>query len=126
MDEVSNLSKLGESSTCITMAGTPPKVPIRSRSISWSARSGSKWCIITSFPPAARLETMTEWQPVAWNRGTERRKAACDFSPAGRRGPGCRSGVAPRVLMKKRLIRLVHMFRWVPTAPLGRPVVPDV
>ena len=77
MDEVSYLEKLGESSTCMTMAGTPPKVPIRSRSISSSARSGSKWCIITSFPPAARLETMTEWQPVAWNSGTESRKAGC-------------------------------------------------
>ena len=55
MDEVSYLEKLGESSTCMTMAGTPPKVPIRSRSISSSARSGSKWCIITSFPPAAML-----------------------------------------------------------------------
>ena len=85
MDEVSNLSNSGESSTCITMAGTPPNVPIFSRSISWSARSGSKWCIITSFPPAARLETMTEWQPVAWNRGTERRNAAWVFSPTGAR-----------------------------------------
>ena len=26
---------------------------------------------------------MTEWQPVAWNSGTERRKAACAFSPTG-------------------------------------------
>ena len=32
----------------------------------------------------------------------------------------------PRVLMKKRLIRLVQMLRCVPTAPLGRPVVPEV
>jgi len=108
----------------MTMDGTPPKVPIRSRSINWSARSGSKWCIITSFPPAARLETMTEWQPVAWKSGTDRRKAACVFSPTGARAVPKR--VAPRVLMKKRLIRLVAMFRWVPTAPLGRPVVPDV
>ena len=125
MEEVSYLEKLGESSTCMTMAGTPPKVPICSRSISSSARSGSKWCIITSFPPAARLETMTEWQPVAWNSGTESRKAACVFSPVGAEGR-LPKRVAPRVLMKKRLIRLVHMLRWVPTAPLGRPVVPDV
>ena len=124
MEDVSYFEKSGESSTCMTMAGTPPNVPIFSRSISSSARSGSKWCIITSFPPAARLETMTEWHPVAWNSGTERRKAAWAFSPTGARPVPKR--VAPRVLMKKRLIRLVHMFRWVPTAPLGRPVVPDV
>ena len=57
MDEVSYLAKLGESSTCMTMAGTPPKVVMRSRSSSSSARSGSKWCIITSFPPMAMLVT---------------------------------------------------------------------
>ena len=77
---MSYLEKSGESSTCITMAGTPPKVLIRSRSMSSSARSGSKWCIITSFPPAARFETMTEWHPVAWKSGTERRKALGAFS----------------------------------------------
>ena len=125
MEDVSNFEKLGESSTCMTMAGTPPNVPIFSRSISSSARSGSKWCIITSFPPAARLETMTEWQPVAWNSGTESRKAGCVLSPVCSRGE-LPKRMAPRVLMKKRLIRLVHMLRCVPTAPLGRPVVPDV
>ena len=109
----------------MTMAGTPPKVPILSRSISSSARSGSKWCIITSFPPAARLATMTEWQPVAWNSGTESRKAGCAFSAVGSRGE-LPNRMPPRVLMKKRLIRLVAMLRCVPTAPLGRPVVPDV
>ena len=112
----------------MTMAGTPPKVPIRSRSISSRARSGSKWCIITIFPPAAMLVTMTEWHPVAWKSGTESRKAGCVFS--GRSPVDSRAAapkrMEPRELMKKRLIRLVHMLRWVPTAPLGRPVVPDV
>jgi len=108
----------------MTIVGTPPNIVIRSRSMSSRARSGSKWCIITSFPPAARLETMTEWHPVAWKSGTDRRKAACVFSPTGARDVPNR--VAPRVLMKKRLMRLVAMLRWVPTAPLGRPVVPDV
>ena len=28
MEDVSNFEKLGESRTCMTMAGTPPKVPI--------------------------------------------------------------------------------------------------
>ena len=125
IDDVSNFEKLGESSTCITMEGTPPNVPILSRSISSSARSGSKWCIITSLPPAATFETMTEWHPVAWKSGTERRKAGCALSPTGSRA-GVPNRMDPRVLMKNRLIKLVHMLRCVPTAPLGRPVVPDV
>ncbi len=74
-DEVSRLAKLGESMTCMTMAGTPPKMVMRSRSISSSARSGSKWCIITNLPPAAVFDTSTAWHPVAWKRGTERRLA---------------------------------------------------
>ena len=72
-DEVSRREKSGESMTCMTMAGTPPKVVMRSRSISSSARSGSQWCIITSLLPAAVLATKIEWHPVAWNRGTDNR-----------------------------------------------------
>ena len=74
-EEVSRLAKLGESMTCMTMAGTPPKMVMRSRSMSSRARSGSKWCIMTSLPPAAVLVTSTAWQPVAWNRGTDKRLA---------------------------------------------------
>ena len=81
MDEVSYFEKLGESSTCITMAGTPPKVPIFSRWISSRARSASKWCIMMIFPPAARFVTMTEWHPVAWKRGTESKKAGWVLVP---------------------------------------------
>ena len=54
------MAKLGESITCITMAGTPPKVTMRSRSMSSRARSGSQWCIITSLLPAAVFATRTE------------------------------------------------------------------
>ncbi len=60
MDEVSYWAKRGKSSTCMTIAGTPPKVVIRSRAISSSARCGSKWCIMTIFPPAPMFPTMTE------------------------------------------------------------------
>jgi len=28
--------------------------------------------------------------------------------------------------MKKRFMRFEHVLRWVPTAPFGFPVVPDV
>ena len=59
--------------TCITMAGTPPKVVMRSRSMSSRARSGSQWCIITSLLPAAVLATRIEWHPVAWKSGTDSR-----------------------------------------------------
>ena len=69
------MAKLGESMTCMTMAGTPPKMVMRSRSMSSRARSGSKWCIMTSLPPAAVLVTSTAWHPVAWNRGTDSRLA---------------------------------------------------
>ena len=71
------------------------------------------------------LETMTEWHPVAWKSGTESRKAGCAFSLVDSRA-AVPKRMVPRELMKKRLIRLVTMLRWVPTAPLGRPVVPDV
>ena len=57
----------------MAMAGTPPKVVIRSRSISSRARSGFQWCIITSLFPAAVLATKMEWHPVAWNSGTDSR-----------------------------------------------------
>ncbi len=125
MDDVSYLEKLGESRTCITMDGTPPKVAIFSRSISSRARSASKWCIMMIFPPAARFVTMTEWHPVAWKRGTESKKAGWVLVPVSS-SAAVPKRVEPRVLRKKRLIRFVHMLRWVPTAPLGRPVVPDV
>ena len=108
----------------MTMAGTPPKMVMRSRSMSSRARSGSKWCIITSFPPAAVLVTSRAWQPVAWKRGTDNRLAfwvplLTSPGPPPRRRP-------PTVATKKRFIRLDALFRWVPTAPLGFPVVPEV
>ncbi len=123
-DEVSRLAKSGESMTCMTMAGTPPNTVIRSLSMSSRARSGSKWCIMTSFPPAAVLVTSRAWHPVAWNSGTDRRLAFCPPGDAAfwalvRRMP-------PTVATKNRFIRLEQLLRWVPTAPLGRPVVPDV
>ena len=109
----------------MTMAGTPPKMVMRSRSISSRARSGSKWCIMTSLPPAAVLETRTAWQPVAWKRGTDSRlafwRAAAHVGHVAAASHAC-----PTVETKKRFIRLETLLRWVPTAPLGRPVVPEV
>jgi hypothetical protein len=69
---------------------------------------------------------MTEWQPGGVEEGHREQEGVL-----GARGDGSVSDPVPKrsgpgVLMKKRFIRLVHMLRWVPTAPLGRPVVPDV
>ena len=64
------------------MAGTPPKVVTRSRSISSSARPASHFRMITIFPPKARLATRIEWQPVAWKKGTDSRDT---FWPAAAR-----------------------------------------
>ena len=108
----------------MTMAGTPPKMVIRSRSMSSRARSGSKWCIMTSFPPAAVLETRMAWQPVAWKSGTDSRLEFWTLPVGSATSPFRR--IEPTVETKKRFIRLEMLLRWVPTAPLGRPVVPEV
>ena len=91
----------------MTMAGTPPKTVIRSRSMSSRARSGSKWCIITSLPPAAVLVTSSgvaaggveERAPTAgWRSG---RPATAAVWARLRRMP-------PTVATKNRFIRLEH------------------
>ena len=120
------MAKSGESSTCHTMAGTPPKLVTLSRSMSSRARSGSHLCIMTSLPPAAVLATRTEWQPVAWKSGTLRRYEFCSPLLVSKGDWPSLARIAPRAATKNRLIRLVQMLRWVPTAPLDRPVVPDV
>ena len=71
--EVSRVAKSGWSRTCHTIDGTPPKVVMDSRSISSRALPASHLCMITIFPPKARLATSTEWQPVAWKNGTDSR-----------------------------------------------------
>ena len=123
-DEVSRLAKSGESMTCMTMAGTPPKTVIRSRSMSSRARSGSKWCIITNLPPAAVLVTSSAWQPVAWNSGTDSRLAF--WTPGDASFWAWVRRMPPTVETKNRFMRLEQLLRWVPTAPFGRPVVPEV
>ncbi len=65
-----------------------------------------------------------EWQPVAWNSGTDSKNEGCVLSSGSNSDDPNR--LAPREFTKKRLIKLVIMLRWVPTAPFGRPVVPEV
>src|ERR1700733_6210449 len=73
---------------------------ILSRSISSRARSGSKWCIITSLPPAVVFDTRMAWHPVAWKSGTEGRLAFWPETRPSRSGhlrrlrpDGCPGGV---------------------------------
>ncbi len=62
---------------------------------------------------------------MAWKNGTESRYAFCTPAPGIAAG-GASDRAAPRAAQNTRLIRLVQMLRWVPSAPFGRPVVPDV
>ena len=76
--------------------------------------------MITSFTPAANVLIITGTQPVTWNSGTTRMKHGGRSSGDG----GVRSrSMAPRQANPKSACT---MARWVDTAPLGRPVVPDV
>src|SRR5436190_22577605 len=77
IDEVSRFSKSGDCSTCHTIDGTPPKLVMRSRSMSSRARSGSHLYISTSLLPADVAPCRVEWQPVAWKNGTDRSWAPC-------------------------------------------------
>ncbi len=61
---------------------------------------------------------------MAWKSGTDRRLAFWVPLPASPTLPLRRR--VPTVDTKKRFIRLDTLFRWVPTAPLGFPVVPEV
>ena len=96
---MSRVAKSGWSRTCHTMAGTPPKVVMDSRSISSRARPASHLYMITIFPPKNRLATRTEWQPVAWKNGHRQQVGVLVAGAGGgvrrqrgiggpRRGPG--------------------------------------
>ena len=98
---------------------------MRSRSISSSARPASQRYMITIFPPNARLATNTEWHPVAWKNGTDSKYAFCSPAPGAATGAAS-DRAAARDDANTRLIRFVQMLRCVPSAPFGRPVVPDV
>ena len=103
------------------MVGTPTKLVMRSRSISSSARSGPHLYMSTSFAPASQQLSMTATQPVTWNSGTIRMNAV---------GNGCGSdGSVVRPLAAARQAKEnkpCSTARWVDTAPLGWPVVPEV
>src|SRR4051812_41648232 len=138
IDEVSRFSKWGDCSTCHTIDGTPPKLVMRSRSMSSRARSGSHLYINTSLLPADVAPCSVEWQPVAWKNGTDSSCAACAGALPAPTGAGWAGGSSPSSSMIELILsidrapekpsdmRLVVKLRCVPRAPLGRPVVPDV
>src|SRR5579863_6013386 len=108
------------------MVGTPVRPVIRSFSINSSALAGDQRYIRTSFMPPAIAGISTECEPVTWNSGTGSRKAAC-AAPAGGGGGGAPvRRTTARAAEKPTLIRLEMALRWVPSAPFGRPVVPEV
>ena len=104
--------------------GTPTKVVTRSDSIRRSAASGSHRYIITSLNFMPKHDSITGTQPVTWNSGTIKMKHGGCSSPPITFSPPLRA--PPMVLFAQNPISAWMTARWVDTAPLGNPVVPDV
>ena len=124
-EEVSNLENAGLSSRSQLWVGTPTKAVTRSASISRSATSGSQRYIITSFIFSPKHESMTGTQPVTWKSGTTRMKAGF-VAAAAFVSPSRSWRAASMAARAQKAIRDWVTARWVDTAPLGNPVVPDV
>ena len=113
----------GDCSTCHTIAGTPPKVVTRSRSISSSARSASHLCISTSLPPAASVR---DQHGVTAGRVEERHRQQVRRSGPGSAPAACPAAHlrAPRRERERDEVAADVAVR--AQRALGRPVVPDV
>ena len=112
--------------SCQAMVGTPPVDITFSRSISCMAGSASQRRMSTILPPAFMVGPSVADRPVAWNIGTTSRVARCGSlcgSVSGRGSPARRK---LRMALMPPAPMLEVMFRWVPSAPLGFPVVPEV
>ncbi len=107
------------------IVGTPPALVQRSRSIRAIARARSQRRIITRRPPRKRFGTRVAKQPVTWNSGIESRPTfwGADGSGTGTGSPRRRKA---RAAENGWAITLLAPARWVPIAPLERPVVPEV
>ena len=78
---------------------------------------------MTSFSFMPKQDSITGTQPVTWNSGTMRMKhGGLPPPPSGLSPLRAVSMVAPA---QKAIIAWVTA-RWVDTAPLGNPVVPEV
>ncbi len=126
MLEVSVSANFGESSTCSTIDGTPPKPVSRSASMRCSARSGSHLRMMVILLPALVPPTREAWQPVAWKSGTDSSGAACWLCWAISASRSMPERNAVRAAAKRMPSGEPAMLRCVPSTPLGRPVVPLV
>ncbi len=110
--------------SCQAIVGTPPALVTRSRSMSCIARSASHRYISTSFVPLSSDGAITAWLPVTWKNGTA---SSTDFWAAGSgAGSGSPRRTKLRAAANTGATAPMPMFRWVPSAPLGAPVVPEV
>ena len=101
--------------------GTPTKAVSFSLSMSFSAASGSHLYMIASFRPATSEPSITATQPVTWNSGTAR--IAPPGGASGSSGGVTRAATMPRA---RKPMTVLTSARCVETAPLGRPVDPEV
>ena len=122
-DEVSYLENDGLSSMSQLWVGTPTKVVTRSASIRRSAVSGSHRCIMTNFNFIPKQLSITGTHPVTWNNGTMRMKQGANPPPPSRSSPLRAVWI---VVLHQNAISPLTTARWVETAPLGNPVVPEV
>src|SRR4051812_46869816 len=126
-DDVSRFENDGDSSRSHDWVGTPTKLVMRSCSMCSRARSGSHLYMITSLMPAEKQLSITGTHPVTWNNGTMRMNAGGSVGAAGG-GPSVFDAARVRSMAVRQpnAVSAWHTERWVDTAPLGRPVVPDV
>ena len=125
-EDVSRLAKLGESMTCITMAGHPAE---DGDALPLDQLEGPLGVEVVHHDQLAPGRGVGHQHGVAAG-GVEQgnRQEVGVLGAAARRRPisPVRAGCPPTVDTKNRFIRLDTLLRWVPTAPLGRPVVPEV
>src|SRR5580658_2769642 len=128
--DVSYLEKLGDSTRSQLWVGTPTNTVTRSRSMSRNAVSASQRYIITRRMPAAKDDSITGMHPVTWKSGTARMKTGGNAGVAANDGSllGSASGerATSTAARQPKAMSDCTMARWVDTAPLGKPVVPDV
>ena len=79
----------------------------------------------TILAPIASDGIIAAWHPVTWNKGTTINELFCGALGSGG-GKGSPRRRKPRAMPKGRTNTDVVQFRWVPSAPFGFPVVPDV
>ena len=123
-DEVSYLENDGLSSMSQLWVGTPTNVVTRSASMRRRAVSGFHRCIITSLNFIPKQDSITGTHPVTWNSGTRRMKHGANPLLAPNRSSPLRA--VWMVVLHQNAISPLTTARWVDTAPLGNPVVPDV